>query len=279
MARYTQADSERGYFSLADIPEQRVDAGIDKVLCSRPYNFTLSERKTGGMLERSLQDGLRETLVVLGGEGRIRLALDGINSRDEILQPNDGVYLPAGAVYSIEALSPMQVLSVTSALIPLKEEYINELAKKGVEEQEKQRFQWTPSGHFFSLDAEGQFERVYHVDKPWGGEDWLTVLNDGHVLKRITMVKGNQCSLQTHYYKHETNYVVNGTASVLLVDQWKDIGPQSGWHVHPEEMHRVFAQDTYTAFEASTPEVRDVVRHEDDFGRANGYIATEHKQQ
>ena len=55
----------------------------------------------------------------------------------------------------------------------------------------------------------------YRVEKPWGHELWLE-LNEFYAYKRIHMKKGNQCSLQSHDYKIEANYVIEGEAEVLL---------------------------------------------------------------
>ncbi|HAI40958.1 MAG TPA: hypothetical protein DCM40_24030, partial [Maribacter sp.] len=55
----------------------------------------------------------------------------------------------------------------------------------------------------------------YKVTKPWGYELWLE-LNEFYAFKLIHMTKGNRCSLQSHEYKIEANYVIEGEAEVLL---------------------------------------------------------------
>ena len=57
----------------------------------------------------------------------------------------------------------------------------------------------------------------YTVDKPWGYEVWYTrnLTEPGYALKRIHMTAGHQSSLQSHRHKAETNYVVEGEATVL----------------------------------------------------------------
>ena len=40
--------------------------------------------------------------------------------------------------------------------------------------------------------------------------------------------------------------------------------------------HRVFSIDSYTAYEASTAELDDVIRLQDDNNRASGFIKSEH---
>ena len=45
----------------------------------------------------------------------------------------------------------------------------------------------------------------------------------------------------------------------------------------PGEVHRVYSEEDYTAYEVSTPQLDDVVRVQDDSKRASGLIASEHK--
>ena len=56
---------------------------------------------------------------------------------------------------------------------------------------------------------------IKKVDKRWGHELWLE-LNEFYAFKLIHMKKGNRCSLQSHEYKIEANYVIEGEAEVLL---------------------------------------------------------------
>lgn len=133
----------------------------------------------------------------------------------------------------------------------------------------------------------------YTVDKPWGYEVWYTHnLNEpGYALKRIHMTAGHQSSLQSHRHKAETNYVIEGQATVLAGLMAPDDITQpievnrltatvhrvgSGWFSPPGELHRVIAWRDYTAIEVSTPELDDVIRWQDDSGRGHGRIESEH---
>jgi hypothetical protein len=132
----------------------------------------------------------------------------------------------------------------------------------------------------------------YAVAKPWGHEIWYTE-NGGPVpyaLKQIHMTAGQRSSLQSHRLKAETNYIVDGHATVLngtfAPAQPRAVnsaaiprqarGPRTGWTSPPGMLHRVIAETDYTSIEVSTPELDDVVRWEDDTGRGNGRIAAEH---
>jgi quercetin dioxygenase-like cupin family protein len=133
----------------------------------------------------------------------------------------------------------------------------------------------------------------YTVDKPWGDEVWYTrdLPDVPYALKRIRMTEGHQSSLQSHQYKLETNYVIEGEATVLsganapadlqAVIDLESLTttvhrPRSGWTNPPGELHRVIARSDYTSIEVSTPELDDVVRWQDDTGRGHGLIASEH---
>jgi mannose-6-phosphate isomerase-like protein (cupin superfamily) len=133
----------------------------------------------------------------------------------------------------------------------------------------------------------------YTVAKPWGEEQWYTqnLTDPGYALKRISMRAGHQSSLQSHQWKCETNYVIEGRATVLggspapvdltgTVDvRSLDVQPYevgTGWTSAPNVLHRVVAEVDYTAIEVSTPELDDVIRWADDSGRSHGRISSEH---
>lgn len=120
----------------------------------------------------------------------------------------------------------------------------------------------------------------YRVEKPWGYEVWLE-LNEFYAYKLIHMTKGNRCSLQSHDYKYETNYVIEGTAEVLLENEdgileSKTYTAGQGWSVPLNRKHRVIATTDYTALEVSTSHLNDVIRYQDDSNRTSGKIQTEH---
>jgi quercetin dioxygenase-like cupin family protein len=136
----------------------------------------------------------------------------------------------------------------------------------------------------------------YLVGKPWGSEVWYThnVRTIPYALKRIQMTKGHQSSLQSHRYKAETNYVIDGEATVLggamapddlsaLIETAKLTATVhragSAWTSPPGELHRVIARTDYTSIEVSTPELDDVIRWQDDTGRGNGRIESEHARE
>jgi len=110
------------------------------------------------------------------------------------------------------------------------------------------------------------------VDKPWGYEKWIS-LNDRYCLKEIFIKAGHKTSLQYHKLKRETTYIAQGKARVSLSRtgpdfiQYYDVDAGSVLDLPPGDIHRIEALTDVLMFEASTPEVDDVIRLEDSYGR------------
>ncbi len=107
------------------------------------------------------------------------------------------------------------------------------------------------------------------VPKPWGREEWLYV-GDRVVMKRLVVSAGSRFSLQYHEQKEEAWVFESGRARVRLGDAEGIVEPGDVVAVPPGTVHRVEALEDVTFLEVSTPELTDVVRIEDDFGRAGG---------
>ena len=127
------------------------------------------------------------------------------------------------------------------------------------------------------------------TEKPWGYEELIT-LNDRYCFKLLFVKAGHRTSLQYHRVKHETMYLLGrGDTGGPRRGRGYAGGPRRGWdggtrafaqcsHRHmgrgdtcelaPGTVHRIYAQQDATYLEASTPETGDVVRLEDDYGRA-----------
>ena len=105
------------------------------------------------------------------------------------------------------------------------------------------------------------------IEKPWGFEE-LIELNDKYCLKKLFMKKGNRCSLQYHEKKIETIFVIEG---ILHIETDKDeiiLKRGDTITLNPGDIHRMSAIDVDALYlEASTPELEDVIRIEDDYGR------------
>ena len=110
------------------------------------------------------------------------------------------------------------------------------------------------------------------VKKPWGQEKWCS-LNEIYCLKIIEIKKGFVTSLQYHEEKRETIVIHSGKALLTLqrVNETEpsvyEIGPGTVIDVLARDVHRIEALEDVVMYEASTPQVNDVVRLEDSYGR------------
>ncbi len=109
------------------------------------------------------------------------------------------------------------------------------------------------------------------VDKPWGYE-LRFVRTERYAGKVIFVRAGHQLSLQYHERKDEAFYVHEGTLELVLgagAEQRRlRLEAGSSHHIAPRTVHRFRAVTDVLLFEVSTPELDDVVRLEDDYGRA-----------
>ena len=119
-----------------------------------------------------------------------------------------------------------------------------------------------------SHDAEVEPQRVA---KPWGHE-LIWAHTDRYVGKVLVIEAGKRLSLQRHEVKDESIIVVSGRLRLWLEDddgvvRTEDLGPGAARHVAVGRIHRYEAIERCELMEVSTPELDDVVRIEDDFGR------------
>jgi mannose-6-phosphate isomerase len=110
------------------------------------------------------------------------------------------------------------------------------------------------------------------VEKPWGWElIWAEA--ESYVGKILFVRAGHSLSLQFHREKDESWYVQDGRAELELgeagqaVLSTEIVGPGSCFRYRPGTVHRVKALEDTTIFEVSTPQLDDVVRLEDRYGR------------
>jgi mannose-6-phosphate isomerase-like protein (cupin superfamily) len=107
--------------------------------------------------------------------------------------------------------------------------------------------------------------------KPWGKEE-IVEENVAYVVKRLTMKAGHRCSLQYHELKRETIYVLSGVLKISIgIDKnqmTEDVYyPNSFITIEPLTLHRMEGIEDTVYLEASTTEIHDVVRLEDDYNR------------
>lgn len=109
------------------------------------------------------------------------------------------------------------------------------------------------------------------IDKPWGKEELLEI-NDHYMVKKLTMWKGHRCSLQYHKQKKETIYVLSGQLKIYSGSAENKLtvkiyGPNEIITLPPGTIHRMEGVEDCVYLEASTPQMEDVVRIQDDYNR------------
>lgn len=108
------------------------------------------------------------------------------------------------------------------------------------------------------------------VDKPWGHE-LIWAETPRYVGKLLHILAGHRLSRQYHRVKDETLLIQSGEMEL-------EIGPAENvekrrmlqgdvFHVRPGTIHRMIAVTDVDVIEVSTPELDDVVRIEDVYGR------------
>ena len=108
------------------------------------------------------------------------------------------------------------------------------------------------------------------VDKPWGHE-LIWAETERYVGKILHINAGQKLSRQYHHVKDETFLVQSGEMD-LEIGEDKDkrtlrMKPLDAFHCAPKTIHRMVAVTDVDVIEVSTPELNDVVRLEDAYGR------------
>ncbi|MER2519186.1 MAG: cupin domain-containing protein [Bdellovibrionales bacterium] len=111
------------------------------------------------------------------------------------------------------------------------------------------------------------------IEKPWGKEEVIEI-NDRYMMKKLTMWKGHRCSIQYHNVKCETIYVLSGQLRIYSGPSLEKLDskvyvPGETITIRPGTVHRMEAVEDSVYLEASTPEMTDVVRLQDDYQRAS----------
>jgi mannose-6-phosphate isomerase-like protein (cupin superfamily) len=109
------------------------------------------------------------------------------------------------------------------------------------------------------------------VPKPWGSE-LIWAHTEDYVGKVLNIDSGKRLSLQYHQDKVETILVVAGRLLLHFGEsadaiETKELEVGDHFHVPARLVHRFEALEDTRLVEVSTPELDDVVRVSDDFGR------------
>ena len=109
------------------------------------------------------------------------------------------------------------------------------------------------------------------VKKPWGWENRFAI-TDKYLGKVIHVNRGEMLSLQYHRQKDETLLVIKGALELQLEDEagrleTHRLTPGMSQRILPGRKHRMIGVEDCEFFEVSSPEIDDVVRLEDKYGR------------
>jgi mannose-6-phosphate isomerase len=113
---------------------------------------------------------------------------------------------------------------------------------------------------------------VTHVPKPWG---WETIWahTDRYVGKILHINAGHALSVQYHERKDETVYLLTGELRYWVQHPGESemqqvlLGVGDAYRVTPGTIHYMEAVTDCDVLEASTPDLDDVVRLKDRYGR------------
>ncbi len=113
---------------------------------------------------------------------------------------------------------------------------------------------------------------VRHVPKPWGHET-IWALTDRYCGKILHIKAGFALSVQYHERKDETVHLLSGEMKYWVQlpgeDELRDMRLVQGesFRITPGTVHYMEAVTDCDVLEASTPELDDVVRLQDRYGR------------
>ena len=116
------------------------------------------------------------------------------------------------------------------------------------------------------------FPSVQVKQKPWGREIWFAQ-TEQYAGKILELKKGHRYSLQYHEKKVETQYVFEGKVKFTVGQdrahlEEKVLNSGEAIHINVGMLHRAEALEDSKIFEVSTPDLEDVVKIEDDYGRS-----------
>lgn len=114
-------------------------------------------------------------------------------------------------------------------------------------------------------------KNVKKIDKPWGYE-LIYAHTDRYAGKVLHVDAGQALSLQYHEEKDETLFLLEGEYELVVEEDGvlveHRIRAGDSYHIPPGTRHRMVAgPDGCDILEVSTPELDDVVRLEDRYGR------------
>lgn len=121
---------------------------------------------------------------------------------------------------------------------------------------------------------------IRRVEKPWGHEI-IWAHTDRYAGKILFIRRGERLSLQYHRAKDETIYLIAGELELAIEENGslatRRLVPGEACHIAPGVRHRMIATSDCQIAEASSPELDDVIRLEDAYGRAEAPAADDRR--
>lgn len=112
---------------------------------------------------------------------------------------------------------------------------------------------------------------IRRIEKPWGHEI-VYAANSKYAGKILVVRAGERLSLQYHEKKDESIYLLSGELDLAVEEEGqlvtRRLHPGEAYHIAPGVKHRMIGVTECQIAEVSTPELDDVVRLEDSYGRA-----------
>jgi mannose-6-phosphate isomerase-like protein (cupin superfamily) len=111
------------------------------------------------------------------------------------------------------------------------------------------------------------------VEKPWGHE-LVWAIAEQYAGKLLSVNAGHELSLQFHREKDESWYLLEGRAELEFAAPGEKaiaseiVTPGAAFRIRPGTVHRLRALEDTVVLEVSTPHLDDIVRLEDEYGRA-----------
>ena len=115
-------------------------------------------------------------------------------------------------------------------------------------------------------DPSVPFVEPHIVPKPWGREIWYAH-EDRYAGKILEITRGHALSLQKHERKQETMYLQAGRLRYHLNGRDLEMTVGQCITIRPGDVHRMEALEDSVILEVSTPELDDVIRLDDRYGR------------
>ena len=109
-------------------------------------------------------------------------------------------------------------------------------------------------------------------ERPWGSWE-LLAMGPGYKVKRLIVKPGQRLSLQYHHHRSEHWVVVQGTATVIRDDERLVLQPDDSTYIPCRGRHRIMNEGpeplVIIEVQVGTCDENDIVRLEDDYGRAD----------